>query len=133
MSSSPPFAIATPLEQLADWIGAKLDSLEEKLMALDASFQRMQAAVTELASDITAANDRVTERLTAMQATLDAFVADDSTEDAAYEALISDLRSQLADAVKENEGAAARVDAFSAGIEQASSAVEGIAPKPAAG
>lgn len=100
-------------------------------MALDASFQRMQASLTELASDIAAANDRVTERLSAMQATLDKFVADDSTEDAAYEALIADLRAQLEGAVKENEGAAARVDAFSTSIEQASTAVEGIAPKPA--
>jgi chromosome segregation ATPase len=127
----PPFAIASPLEQLADWIGTRLDRMESTLMALDASFVRMQAAVTELASDITAANDRVTERLTAMQATLDRFVADDSAEDASYEALIADLRAQLAGAVKENEGAAARIDTFSSSIEQASGAVEGIAPKPA--
>jgi chromosome segregation ATPase len=131
VTPAPPFSPSSPLEQLADWIGARLDSLEEKLMALDASFVRMQAAVTELASDITAANDRVTERLTAMQATLDAFVASDATEDAAYEALIADLRAQLAGAVKENEGAAARIDTFSSSIEQASGAVEGIAPKPA--
>jgi chromosome segregation ATPase len=131
VTPAPPFSPSSPLEQLADWIGARLDSLEEKLMALDASFVRMQAAVTELASDITAANDRVTERLTAMQATLDRFVADDSTEDAAYEALIADLRAQLAGAVKEQEGAASRIDAFSASVEQASGAVEGIAPKPA--
>jgi hypothetical protein len=118
-------------QQLADLIGQRADYLETLIVALDASFQRMQANLTELASDIAAANDRVTERLTAMQATLDTFVADDTTEDAAYEALIADLRSQLAGAVKENEGAASRVDAFSASIEQASAAVEGIAPKPA--
>ena len=97
-------------------------------MALDASFVRMQAAVQELASDISAANQRVTDRLAAMQTTLDQFVASDATEDAAYETLIADLRAQLAAAQSANAATASRVDAFSASIEQASTAVEGIAP-----
>lgn len=127
--SEAPIVLVGTAEALAYLVSA-VHRIEDRIMALDAALVRMQAAIAELASDISAANQRVTARLTAMQTTLDQFVADDTTEDAAFNATIADLQAQLAAALADNAGVASQIDSLTASVTAASTAVEGIAPSP---
>jgi len=61
---------------------------------LEASLARLNNAVTTKVQDVAV-------KLTAMQKTLDDFVAADTFEDATYEATIADLRAQLSSQLDE--------------------------------
>lgn len=120
MSLPPMFHPQSPLEQLADYLVEHVDerftTLEALIMATKAD---LEAALGRLGTAVDGVKAAVTEargQLTTMQQTLDRFVAEDTTEDAAYQAQIDDLKRQLADAAGTLDGAVASIDAMAQAV-----------------
>jgi predicted nucleic acid-binding Zn-ribbon protein len=96
------------IEMLTD-IRTQLTRMEKHMATkadLEASLAHLQSAVTSKVQD-------VSDKLAAMQTTLDQFVADDTLEDAAYQQQIDDLKAQLS---SDLSAAVAAVDAMASAV-----------------
>lgn len=94
---------------------------------LEAALSNLQTAVTSKIGEASASVEAARAQLTTVQATLDTFVSEDRLEDAAYEARITDLQRQLADAVSGLGDAVVSINAVTASVQGA-----GTTPAPEA-
>lgn len=104
--------ITSESEQIAALIAGARAHLEALIMATKADLEN---ALARLGANVNGVRNEVTQartQLTAMQATLDRFVAEDTTEDAAFQATIDDLRRQLAEAGATLDGAVTSINAL---------------------
>lgn len=109
-AQEPPIIIASNGEFQRYVIGA-LIRLEHQMATkaeLDAALTRLQAAITTRVDDLNG-------KLTGMQTTLDRFVSEDATEDAAFQATIDDLKAQLQSQL---DAAVASVNAMAESVGQ---------------
>jgi epoxyqueuosine reductase QueG len=114
------FRTATPLEQLADWLGERFDILEAMMADLTSSLSDLTAAVTDLASDISITLQHQQQAMAQMQSTLDAALANDATD----ATTIADLRAQLAAMVADSTQAVSQIQALTEAVKAADVGVD---------
>jgi peptidoglycan hydrolase CwlO-like protein len=102
-------SIVSELQQVLTYVAYRLDKLEATL----ATKAELEASLARLNNAVTSKVQAVSTQLTAMQGTLNDFVAADATEDASYQAEIAALKAQLSSQLDE---AVAAVDAMAAAV-----------------
>lgn len=135
MNESSPFALigrglslllGNALGQTDQWTDllARLAHIQEAIMAttaeLQASIETLASAVTDYTSDVTVALQKMLDAQAAMQATLDAAIANDVAD----AAMIASLQAQLAAMTEGADAAVASVTALTDAIAAADVAVE---------
>lgn len=110
-----------------------LIGMEARIMAtaaeLQAGLDTLTTNVADYTSDVTAALQALKDQQTAMQATLDAALANDATD----QATITDLRAQLAAMGQGVDAAMAKVTALNSAVTTADMAVDQPSTPPAPG
>lgn len=109
--------MTTPLEQLALYLGQRLDLMEARIMATVAELQQNLDTLTASVADYTS---DVSSTLAEIKTTLDAALANDATD----AATITDLRAQLAALQSGVDSALAKTTALNQAIAAADVAVD---------
>jgi uncharacterized coiled-coil protein SlyX len=107
--TSQPFRSLSDDEQLAGWLGERLDRMEERIiMALSDSVANVVAVFTDLIADLNVTLTKQAQTLAAMSATIDRL----TTEGTAKNATIQQLTDQVASMTADNTAAVDKLDAL---------------------
>ncbi len=108
--------IVVGIEEALGLILTNLDVLTERVYLM-ATKAELTAALDSLKSAVTTKVQAISDQLTTLTTSFEAFRAEDTTEDAAFTARIAELQAQLAEATTLADDALAAINATTAAVE----------------